>query len=254
MFSVHRPILLAGAALAMAVSVTGCRNAEQSQVSEQPDGLAANDPAVRTAVGSEIMVDPNMVGQSNSNAATGGARPVTGGVPVVRGGGTAAEAVADARTRVGGELMRAPNPGTYEETCQQSDCRQAQPRPATLGGLARQQAGGPCAADIQYGNEWAQRLPAAFPIYPRAALVEAAGINNGRCNLRVVNFQSRAGMQAVLDFYYTMARRNGFTAEHLLRGNEHYLGGTKGNEAFVIMARNMPGGVVDVDMVSNGGR
>ena len=55
MFSVHRPILLAGAALVMAVSVTGCRNAEQSQVSEQPDGLAANDPAVRTAVGSEIM-------------------------------------------------------------------------------------------------------------------------------------------------------------------------------------------------------
>ena len=137
---------------------------------------------------------------------------------------------------------------------QQSDCRQPQPRPATLGGLARQQAGGPCASDIQYGNEWAQRLPAAFPLYPRAALVEAAGVNNGRCNLRVVNFQSRAGMQAVLDFYYTMARRNGFTAEHLLRGNEHYLGGTKGNEAFVIMARNMPGGVVDVDLVSNGGR
>ncbi len=87
-----------------------------------------------------------------------------------------------------------------------------------------------------------------------AALVEAAGVANGRCNVRVVNFQSRAGMQAVLDFYYTQARRNGYDAEHLLRGTEHYLGGTAGDNAFVVMARPMAGGLVDVDLVATGGR
>jgi hypothetical protein len=153
-------------------------------------------------------------------------------------------------------MLRAPSPSRFEDSCDAS-CDRATvaggARPATLGGLARQQAGASCAADVRYGAEWARRLPAAFPLYPRAALREAAGVANGRCNVRVANFHSRAGMQSVLDFYYTQAVRNGYSAEHLLRGTEHYLGGTRGEEAFVIMARPLAGGLVDVDIVASGG-
>ena len=246
-----RSIMLAGAAALMSLSLGACRGGEPAQVSEQDDGLTANDPAVKGALGDAIMVDPELTGQSNSASATAGARPAEGGVPAMRGG-TAAEAQAEARTLVANRMLSAPAPGDFAAQCQ-GNC-DAGPRPATLGGLARQQAGEGCAADVRYGSEWAARLPAAFPVYPRAALIEAAGVANGRCNVRIVNFQSRAGMQAVMDFYYTMARRNGFTAEHLLRGTEHYLGGTKGEEAFVVMARPMAGGVVDVDLVATGGR
>ncbi len=77
---------------------------------------------------------------------------------------------------------------------------------------------------------------------------------NGRCNVRVVNFQSRAGLQAVLDFYHTQASRSGYTSEHVLRGTEHYLGGTKGDLAFIVMIRPMAGGLVDVDLIASGGR
>lgn len=240
------------AAVLLALSLGACRG-EPSKLAEQDDGLAANDPAVKGAIEDEIMVDPALTGQSNRNAATAGNRPVDGGVPSARGGGSPAEAAAAARTQLG-QLMRAPAPGRFEDSCDQNCDRAAVARPATLGGLARQQAGAGCAADIRYGLGWAQRLPAAFPVYPRAALKEAAGVANGRCNVRVVNFQTRAGMQPVLDYYYTMARRNGYDAEHLLRGSEHYLGGTKGELAYVIMARQLPGGVVDVDLIASGGR
>lgn len=251
MFS--RRLMLASAAMLLGLSATAC-NREPTKLAEQDDGLTSNDPAVKGAIEDQIMVDPSVTGGSNTNAATVGARPVDGGVPTVRGGGSANDAVADARTRVGGQMLRAPAPGRFEDACDSNCDRVAAARPATLGGLARQQAGAGCAADIRYGAEWAQRLPAAFAIYPRAALVEAAGVANGTCNVRVVNFQSRAGMQAIMDYYYTMATRGGYSAEHLLRGNEHYLGGTRGDDAFVIMARNVAGGIVDVDLVASGGR
>ena len=149
--------------------------------------------------------------------------------------------------------MATPAPGRWEDTCDNSCDRAAVARPATLGGLAREQAGSGCAADIRYGADWAARMPATFPVYPRAALIEAAGVANGRCNVRVINFQTRVGLQAVLDYYYTRAVRDGYTAEHLLRGSEHYLGGTRGEQAFVLMARVASNGVVDVDIVASGG-
>lgn len=252
-----RHLLLVSTALLMGISLSACRDpAARTQLAEQDDGLTSgatsNDPVVKGAIADQIMVDPAMTGQSNAAAATSGAQPVAGTVPALRGGGTAIEAVADARSSAG-QLMRTPAPANFADNCDSNCDNAAVARPATLAGVARQQAGGRCAADIRYGAEWAQRLPAAFPVYPRAALREAAGVANGTCNVRVVNFQSRAGMQAVLDYYYTMAIRNGYEAEHLLRGSEHYLGGTRGDEAYVIMIRDIGGGVVDVDLVASGG-
>lgn len=252
--SIGARLTLTGTALIISLALGACRSAETAKLAEQDDGLQSSDSVVKGAIENEIMVDPNVTGQSNANAATAGATPVDGAVPAVRGGGSADVAIAEARTRVNGQMLRAPAPGRFEDSCGTECDTASAARPATLGGLARQQAGAGCAADIRYGAQWAQRLPAAFAIYPRAALVEAAGVANGTCNVRVVNFQSRAGMQPILDYYYTMARRNGYSAEHLLRGNEHYLGGTKGDEAFVVMAREMRGGIIDVDLIASGGR
>jgi hypothetical protein len=251
-----RSLLLVASAALMPLALAACQGQDQTGRAGSADAQNAADPAVTGAVGDGITVDQQLTGQANANAATAGARPVDGAVPVARGGGTAAEAVADARRIVGGQMLSTPAAGRFDESCD-GRCPQsaaAQPRAETLGGVARQQAGERCGPDIRYGADWARRLPAAFPLYPRAALVEAAGVANGRCNVRVVNFQSRAGLQAVLDFYYTQARRNGYDAEHVLRGSEHYLGGTKGEDAFVVMARPMAGGLVDVDLVVTGGQ
>lgn len=249
-----RRLMLASAAVLLSLSLGACRdNAERAQLATQDDGLTSNDPAVRGAIEDQIMVDPSLASRSNAAAATAGAQPMTGGVPAARAGGSPADAANDVRAQLG-QLIATPAPGRWEDTCDSNCSRTAATRPATLGGLAREQAGAGCAADVRYGADWANRMPATFPVYPRANLIEAAGVANGTCNVRVINFQTRVGMQAVLDYYYTRAVRDGYTAEHLLRGSEHYLGGTKGDLAFVIMLRNEANGIVDVDIVASGGR
>src|SRR3546814_7627524 len=67
---------------------------------------------------------------------------------------------------------------------------------------------GSCDAKLTYSNDWANRLPAAFRVYPRATVREAAGVKGGKCNIRVVNFQTAASLQGVLDYYNTLALRS----------------------------------------------
>ena len=97
---------------------------------------------------------------------------------------------------------------------------------STLGGLAARQPDGrtaSCAANVQYGAGWAQRLPADLPLYPQARVNEAAGTDGGSCQLRVVSFSSPQPIAAMLDWYYTHAVHAGYTSEHQVDGNEHIL-------------------------------
>ncbi|WP_188238110.1 hypothetical protein [Sphingopyxis sp. LK2115] len=242
--------LVAGLLMA-AMPLGGCRDQPEAKSDLAPlDGDAASgDPAIRGALEDRIMVDPKLAGQSNRNAAGPGNHPIDGGVPGLAGGkaATAAEAAAALKA---GKLLSAPKALPLEAGC---DGCEAQARPVTIGALARDQQKGGCNAKLTYGNGWANRLPAAFKIYPRATLREAAGVDGGKCNLRVVNFQTAASMQAVLDYYHTMAIRAGYTSDHRVNGNEHMLGGTKGDLAYVLMLRR-DGGMTDVDLVASGGK
>ena len=242
--------LVAGLLMA-AAPLAGCRDNPDAKAELKPidDGLTDADPAIKGALEDKIMVDPKLTGQSNQNAAGPGNRPVDGGVPGVAGGkaATAAEAAAALKA---GKLLAAPKALPFEAGCDGCEAKQ---RPVTIGALAREQSKGACDAKLTYGNAWAERLPAAFKLYPRATLREAAGIAGGKCNLRVVNFQTAASMQAVLDYYHTMAIRAGYTSDHRVNGSEHMLGGTKGDLAYVLFMRR-DGGMTDVDLVASGGK
>jgi hypothetical protein len=245
--------MLMGSALLMAGTMSACNRGEQAELqnTSEQDGLASNDPAVRGAVEDQIMVDPALTGQANRNSASAGDRPVDGGVPATRGGGAPREAMAEARTAVGGRLMPLPRPVQLERDC--TDCAARGGRPTTIGELAQQQSGGRCEGRLSYSLDWARRLPTAFPVYPRAALSEAAGVAGSSCNVRVVSFTSRAGLNDVLAWYYTRGVRAGYSAEHAVQGSDHYVGGTRGNNAFVVIARNGGGGITEVDLVATGG-
>ncbi len=253
-----RQWILTGSAMLMAASLGACNRADdRAELQKLDDGMASNDPAVRGALEDQIMVDPALTGQSNRNAATTGDRPIDGGVPASRGGGAPAEAVAEARTAVGGRMMALPRAVRLERGCTNCAANQAGnsgARPATIGELARQQTGGRCNGRLTYGLDWARRLPATFPVYPRAALTEAAGVTGNACNVRVVNFQSRASLENVLAWYFTRARNGGYSAEHAVDGTDHFVGGTLGDDAYVVIARTLPGGITDVDLVVTGGR
>ena len=63
-------------------------------------------------------------------------------------------------------------------------------------------------------------------------------------------------MQTVVDYYYTRARRSGYSADYEVRGGEHVLGGVRDNDggAYVVFLNRNAGGGTSVDIVANNGR
>lgn len=207
-----------------------------------------SDPALRGALEGPLATDPNLAGQSNALAVRASEKPLSGAVPVLPANAKAS--AAQALKLAGGRLESTPAPAKGE-TC--TDC--AANRPATLGALARDSGTGKGCGTLNYAAGWAERLPAAFPIYPGARLMEAAG-NDGQCTLRGASFVSAVPMQTVIDFYYTIARRNGYDAEHQLLDGQRVLGGTRTKDggAYFITFANAPGGGTSVDIVANNGK
>lgn len=219
---------LIAAMLVAAAPLGACRDNPVAKSDLKPiDGDSAS------AADDEIIVDPQRGGRSK-------ARPVGSGRKA-----TLAEANAALRQ---GKLLTAPEPLPMEAACE--NCGEA--KPVTIGELAREQSNGRCDAKLSYDKSWAERLPKGIRLYPKATLREAAGIDGGKCNLRVVNFQTAEPLQRVLNYYHTLAIRAGYSSDHRLNGNEHLLGGTKGEMAYVVFARR-EGAVTDVDLVASGG-
>ncbi len=110
---------------------------------------------------------------------------------------------------------------------------------------------GGCADRVRPGAGWVRRLPAAFPVYPGARLVEAGGAD-GDCTLRVATFRTTDPRPAVLGWYARRAKAAGYSTDTEDRGAERLLGGTRGNLAYAVIAR-VAGGGTEVDLMANGG-
>lgn len=117
--------------------------------------------------------------------------------------------------------------------------------------------GGGCgsAADLRYGMEWANRLPAAFPAYPGGRVTEAAGQDSGECRVRVVTFRTSDHHQRVIEWYQQRAVHAGYSAEHQERGRDHVLGGVErgSNGAYFLIVTPVEGGS-EVALIVNSGR
>lgn len=237
-------------ALPLALSACGKKEEGDRDLSSLDESLTnAEDPALRGALEGQIIVDPELADRSNSHAVRPGDRPVNGALP--------ASIMATAYDApIGGKLFRAPK-AVEAEPCPECDAQ----GPVTLGGLAREQAArqgqaGGCVENLKYGMGWANRLPAEFPLYPKAKLMEAAGAESANCNIRVASFVTSQPIQNVIDYYYTRALRAGFDADHRLMSGEHVLGGTRKSDdgAYFITFAAHKGGGTAVDIVANNGR
>lgn len=240
----------------LSLALAACGGGDDTANSDIEDAALledGNDPAMTGALADQILVDPDLVDQSNRNAILGsgddGALP-TATVP----SDSAAIGLAAVKKEFGGKaLLSAPKPKAVSaEDC--TDCNQG----ATLGSKADAQQGGKgtCNAKVSYAMSWAQRMPPEFRVYPRANVKEAAGVDSDKCDIRVVNFTTPVDMKNVADYYYTKARRGGYSAEYQLREGDHVLGGTntKDDGAYVIFMRTMSNGGTEVDIVANNGR
>lgn len=207
----------------------------------QEKGKSGNeiDPAVANALEDQIMVDPNLVGPANRFGRTG---PAGSEVPAPGVGGRIVQP---------GKLLRAPAPTNATGTGSITLSERAEDQAARTSATSNA-----CEKNFHYSASWATLLPEAFPLYPDAQVMEAAGNNQPPCRMRLVSFVSKAPLQTLLDFYYTQAVRHAFTAEHQLADGEHILAGTreKDDGVYYLTFNARKGGGTDVDMIVNHGR
>jgi hypothetical protein len=226
---------LAFAALAAALALAGCSGGGGEDNLSSLDNQLTNDadPALTSALQDQIAVDPNLAQQSNRNAVRPPETPTQAPYPT--------------------ETARAP-----------------QPAPAPAGGAAPSvsaqlasapQGGGSggasctSGANFDHNASWAQRLPAAFPLYPNGRLTEAAANNANGCSTRVVSFTTGDGAARVLDWYQSRAASAGYTAGRERREGDHILAGTNTRDggAFYLIVTPKGNGS-EVALIVNNGR
>lgn len=232
-------------ALAPAVLLAGCGGKDK----EADASPAGDDPALTGALADQIMVDPDLAGQNAAAAgaamsATDAALPADNNSPE-----EIAAAHSEALRLVGGagKLKQAPAARKVAGKLPESAAFTAAARAAASPG-----SGAQCAGKASYTMAWAAKLPAAFPVYPRGNVQEAAGTDEGGCALRVVNFTTPVGLEEVMAFYYTRGIAAGFTVDRYRQDGEDMLGGTKGAASYMIYARSLPSGRTEVDLVTSG--
>jgi hypothetical protein len=254
-------VALAVGISSLALSACGGKDDRAKGIEALDEKLAGkgSDPAMNAALEDRILVDPELSESANSNMVKATDKPLEGAVPpdVSYEGDTSTSSDIPFTTK----LLRAPKPRIVADTagggC--ADCATAG-KGQTLEDMAAMQGvkrgKGTCADKLQYGAAWSTRMPAEFPIYPKGRVKEAGGVEGGLCDIRAVSFSTSASMDSVADYYYTRARRAGFSADYELRKGEHIMGGTRDNDggAFVVFLNPLPGGGTEVDLVANNGR
>ena len=199
-----------------------------------PPIVPDEDPALSRALAEPLLTDPDLTSLNRANAVAD-IPSQDRSLPSIEAGPEAlAGAREDALRLVGGagRMQRAPEPREVASA------------------LPNQ---GDCAARTERTMRWAARMPAAFPVYPRGAALEAAGTDKAGCALRVVKFVTPVPLGEVIDFYFTRARGAGYSAAHLLQDGDNVLAGKKGAASYVIHARRLPSGNTEVDLVTVGG-
>lgn len=209
----------------------------------------ATDPALREAIEAPIATDPDLTREANRDALKPADKPLDGALPARL---PARDMKAQVLKLVGGKLLATPAATRTITTTGDA---------ITLSGIAAQQGLTQACTDprLDYNFNWAQRLPASLPLYPGAALKEAAGADDRQCTVRAATFATAASAKDLLDFYYTMARRAGFTVEHIELNGADALSGTRGGKGrggvgFYLALRPSTEGGTEADLVVSVGR
>lgn len=169
----------------------------------------SGDPAVEGDLDEQILIDPQLAGNAGGT-----------------GDGTAADLS-------GMNLMSAGKAVAMSKDELDIDCEDA----------------GKCDEDLDQDMAWAKKMPRAFPVFPNARLEGAAGIDNGDCNIRAARFVTANGLSEVVDYYYTRAKKAGYSAEYIVQDNVYMLGGTRKQDdtAYVItFTKTADGTKVDI--------
>ncbi len=64
-----------------------------------------------------------------------------------------------------------------------------------------------CVGRLSEGYEWAARMPAISEIMPHGQVRQAAGVDNGDCDVRVVSYLTPASAEDTLEWHYNLAQQ-----------------------------------------------
>ena len=187
-----------------------------SELAAESRKLAASaDPAVTAALEDPIMTDPDLSVQDHSRRV----RLVTG----------PAQATYPPRSRNNARVF------------------------AALDAIAPRRGG--CDQGFVYEKDWATRLPPAFPPYPGARVVEAAGNDGIGCRMRMAAFATPASPETILAWYAARAARAGYGAERRPRGTDHILAGLRAGDGarVYLVVSGGAGGSSEVALLTQGG-
>jgi hypothetical protein len=212
-----------------ALALAGCGGGGEANLASLDNQLTNDaDPALTAALQDQIAVDPNLAQQSNRNAVRPPETPTQAPYPV--------------------DSARAPQP--------QGNGKPAMAKPAAQLASAPSGSGANCTsgAAFDYNDAWAQRLPAALPVYPNGRLTEAAANNANGCRTRVVSFTTADNAQRVLGWYQDRATKAGYSADRDTREGDQILAGTdpQGGAFYLIVTPRKNGS--EVALIVNNGR
>lgn len=225
------PRWLAGLPAGAALLLTACGGDGVADVTATVDH---SDPLMAAALADQIMIDPDMIDRNTANQLASFAE-ADGSLPLPDAGPEAAAfARAEAIDLVGG-----------------SSALQAVPDPAS-GDVPRDPALARCLGTAQPGFRWAAKMPQTFPVYPRGAVLAAAGSDTGGCAVRAISFATAVSVDDVLAFYVTRALAAGYSVQHLTSAGDNVLNGRGPSGKLLVVTRGGDNGLTSVDLVTLG--
>ncbi len=231
--------------LAIKATLTACLCAGLSACgeAEEQSRPAERDPAVVQALNDQLMVDPDLAGQNEANAA------LTTGIdhslpPFSPSRDTIRQARAEAVEMVGGEAKL-----VVPLSLAQADTGSGK-LPPLESHISSLPGAEDCATSLRYSARWAARLPERLPVFPHGATIDAAGSTQDGCKLRAVTFLSGNTPENVAAFY--AARAKGFELDYRVRGPVTQLTGASKDGRFALELRELPGGNLQASLLTFG--
>ncbi|WP_147270790.1 hypothetical protein [Alteripontixanthobacter maritimus] len=222
---------------AAALMMAAC-NAEPETASPPPDP----DPATQAALNDQLMVDPDLVNQNEGNAAlTGGASQA---LPAIT---FAADAQARARRKASELAKSSATLELPDDRFVKINMRPLGAMPVAGQRLASVMGDGSCDAPLSYAHQWSVELPDTLPIYPMAAVIEAAGGNGERCKARIVRAVAPVPREDVLAFYSMLLGNAGYARKFGNTDGEYRIVATKEGRTLIVAATDASDGTSQLD-------
>lgn len=207
----------------------------------EPETAAVDalDPVVAAALADPLMTDPELATRNPGGDGFQGLGPPDGTVPPLDTSQAEIDRAREAARLLAGGSFRKVPPSV-----------EGKPAPVALTPalLAARLPGPACGPDLSYSAIWAARLPEPLTPYPRAHVIDGAGLDARGCALRLVRMVTPVSPDDALAFHVTRLNAAGWPAIHRKAGEASVLTGGNAATVWRIEVRPREDGLTGIDL------